>query len=431
MTSQETRNWFTDESVSQDPYPFLAGLRSECPVQPTPHHEGVIAVTGYAEASEVLRRHDTFSAAVTVVGPFADFPEPLVGDDVSELLERYRHLLPQHEHMVTMDQPAHTRERALLMRLLTPLRLRQNEEFIRVLTDQQLDPIVSAGRCEFIREFGSPLATLVIAELLGVPHEDFDYLRAGFGLSGASVGDLDESAQRMQGGDALSWLDDTFSAYIEDRRRNPRDDVMSGLAMAKYPDGSTPEVAAVVRIATFLFAAGQETSSRMLGQAVRYLADDLALQDTLREHPDRITNFIEETLRIESPTKTDCRLARRNSTVAGVDIPAGATVALMLGAANRDPRQFPSPDEFQADRPNARQHLAFGRGIHTCPGSPLARAEGRITIERLLRRTRNIRLSDAHHGPAGDRHFHYEPTWMLRAIEELHIEFDPIPEGAS
>jgi cytochrome P450 len=149
----------------------------------------------------------------------------------------------------------------------------------------------------------------------------------------------------------------------------------------------------------------------------------------LREHPERIPNLIEETLRIEPPTKTDCRLARRTSTVGGVGIPAGSTVAVLLGAANRDPRKFPAPDEFQADRPNARQHLAFGRGIHTCPGSPLARAEGRITIERLLRRTRNIRLSEAHHGPAADRRFSYEPTWMLRSMEELHIQFDPCPEG--
>jgi cytochrome P450 len=422
MTSYETRNWFADESVAQDPYPFLAGLRSQCPVQPTPHHD-VIAVTGYEEASEILRRHDTFSACITVVGPFADFPEPLVGDDVSELIERYRHRLPQNEHMVTMDQPAHTRERALLMRLLTPRRLRENEEFIRVLADQQLDPIIGAGRCEFIHEYASPLATLVIAELLGVPHEDFDELRAGFGLIGGSAGDLRKPIRPNQG-DSLKWLDGAFTAYIEDRRRNPRDDVMSGLALAKYPDGATPDVAAVVRTATFLFAAGQETSARMLAQAVRFLAEDQPLQDQLREHPERIPNFIEETLRIESPTKTDCRLARRTSTVAGVDIPAGATVALLLGAANHDPRQFPSPDEFHADRPNARQHLAFGRGIHTCPGSPLARAEGRISIERLLQRTRNIRLSEAHHGPASDRHFRYEPTWMLRAMRELHIEFD-------
>jgi cytochrome P450 len=230
-------------------------------------------------------------------------------------------------------------------------------------------------------------------------------------------------------GDTLRWLENTFTAYIEDRRRAPRDDVMSGLALAKYPDGSTPDLAAVVRTATFLFAAGQETSARMLAQAVRYLAEDAPLQDELREHPEHIPNLIEETLRIESPTKTDCRLTRRTSTVAGVSIPAGSTVAVLLGAANHDPRKFPSPDEFQADRPNARQHLAFGRGIHTCPGSPLARAEGRITIERLLRRTRNIRLSETHHGPAADRRFSYEPTWMLRAMEELHIEFDPCGPG--
>ena len=424
--SNEARNWFTDESVAQDPYPFLAALRSQCPVQPTPHHE-VIAVTGYAEVAEILRQHDDFSACNTVVGPFVDFPEPLAGDDVSELIERYRHRLPQHDHMVTMDQPEHTRERALLMRLLTPGRLRENEEFIGALADQQLDSIIGAGHCEFIRSYASPLATLVIAELLGVPQEDFDGIRAGLGLIGSTTGDLHKPATPNPV-DSLKWLGGTFTAYIEDRRRNPRDDVMSGLALARYPDGSTPDVAAVVRTATFLFAAGQETSARMLAQAVRYLAEDPALQDLLREHAEQIPNFIEETLRIESPTKTDyLRLARRTAAIGGVNIPAGSTVPLLLGAANRDPRQFPSPDEFQADRPNARQHLTYGRGIHTCPGSPLARAEGRISVERLLRRTRNIRLSEAHHGPAGDRHFSYEPTWMLRAMEELHIQFDPCP----
>ena len=178
MTGHQARDWFADESLAQDPYPFLAELRSQCPVQPTPRDD-VVAVTGYEEAAEILRRHETFSACVTVAGPFARFPEPMAGDDVSELIERYRHLLPQNEHMVTMDQPDHTRERALLMRLLTPGRLRENEEFIGVLADQQLDPVISAGRCEFIREYASPLATLVIAELLGVPHEDFDQVRAG------------------------------------------------------------------------------------------------------------------------------------------------------------------------------------------------------------------------------------------------------------
>ncbi len=423
MTSYETRNWFSDADVAQDPYPFLDALRAQNPVQPTPYH-GVVAVTGYEETSEILRDHDNFSACITVVGPFGDFAEPLVGDDVSEVIERSRHRLPQSEHMVTMDPPAHTRERALLMRLLTPKRLRENEAYIRTLADQQLDPIIAAGHCEFIHEYASPLATLVIAELLGVPQEDFDEVRAGFGLGGGT-GEL-TGPSKAYPSNTFGWLDDTFTRYIEDRRRNPGNDIMTGLATAKYPDGSTPDVVAVVRTATFLFAAGMETSARMLAQAVRYLAEDPPLQDELRAHPERIPNVVEETLRIQSPTKTDCRLAVRNTTIGGVDIAAGSTVALLLGGANRDPRKFPSPEQFQADRPNARQHLAFGRGIHTCPGSPLARAEGQITIERLLARTRNIRLSEQHHGPAADHRYSYEPTWMLRAMQELHIEFDPV-----
>jgi cytochrome P450 len=425
MTANDTRDWFSDDGLAQDPYPYLEELRAQCPVQPIAP-SNVVAVTGYAEVSEILRQHDTFSNCNTVSGPYAPFPEPLAGDDVSELIERYRDQLPQHDHMVTMDQPDHTRERALLMRLLTPRRLRENEEFIGRLADKQLKPILSAGRCEFIHQYASPLAALVIAELLGVPEEDFDGLREGLGLIGATAGELHQKGA-PDPVDSLVWLGGTFYAYIEDRRRNPGDDVMSGLATAKYPDGSTPDIAAVVRTATFLFAAGQETSARMLAQAVRFLAEDPALQDQLREHPEQVPNFIEETLRIESPTKTDCRIARRTTTIGGVEIPAGSTVALLLVAANHDPRQFPSPDQFQADRPNARQHLTFGRGIHTCPGSPLARAEGRISIENLLQRTRNIRLSEAHHGPASDRHFKYEPTWIMRAMDELHIEFDPAP----
>jgi cytochrome P450 len=313
------------------------------------------------------------------------------------------------------------------MRLITPRRLKENESFIRDLADRQLDPIVSAGRCEFISAYALPLAMLVIADLLGVPEADHDRFREGFGLMGGTTGDL-----RSEGNDyaldSMAWLNDSFSAFIEERRRQPRDDVMSGLALAKYPDGSIPEIIAVVRTATFLFAAGQETSARMLAQAMRFLAADTDLQDELRAHPDRIPNFIEETLRIESPTKTDFRLARRSATVAGVDIKGGTPVMLLLGGANHDPRRFECPDEFRADRPNAKEHVAFGRGIHACPGAPLARAEGRISIERILARTRNIRLSEEHHGSPSARHFSYEPTWMLRAMEELHIEFDPVTD---
>jgi cytochrome P450 len=224
---------------------------------------------------------------------------------------------------------------------------------------------------------------------------------------------------------ALGGLDDWFARYIEDRRRDPRDDVLTQLAIGKYPDGSTPEVTAVVRTATFLFAAGQETTARLLAVGLKYLCEYPELQDELRAHHERIPNFIEEALRIESPVKSDFRLARRSTNVAGVDIAAGTPVMLLNGAANRDPRHFECPDEFRLDRPNAKTHIAFGRGTHSCPGGPLARVEGRVSIARILDRMRDIRLSEEHHGPPSARHFEYEPTWVLRGLHKLYIEFIP------
>jgi cytochrome P450 len=414
-------DFFSDDAVVEDPYPYFEHLRSQCPVTAIPSN-GVVAVTGWDEASHIYRDIDTFSSCNSVVGPFAVFPVPLEGDDVSGIIEAHRHHLPMNEHLVTMDPPEHTRERALLMRLITPKRLKQNEAFMWRLADQQLDEFIADGRCEFISAYSQPFAMLAVADLLGVPESDHQRFREGFGLHGntpGKVGDRD----RPQELNALEWLDEWFASYVEDRRREPRADVITDLAQAKYPDGSTPDVTAVVRIATFLFAAGQETTARLLATALKYLGEHPELQDELREHRDRIPSFIEEALRIESPVKADFRLARRAATVGGVAIEPGTPVMLLNGAANRDPRRFACPAEFRVDRPNAMDHIAFGRGAHSCPGGPLARAEGRISIERILDRTRDIRLSEAHHGPAGNRRFAYEPTWVLRGLTELHIEF--------
>ena len=265
---------------------------------------------------------------------------------------------------------------------------------------------------------------LVVADLLGVPEEDHEGFREFFGLSrnpGAIGGDDDANANVDL--NALGWLDDRFAQYIEDRRREPRDDVLTHLALATYPDGTTPEVINVVRTATFLFAAGQETTARLLAAALKHLAEHPELQDELRAERDRIPNFLEEVLRIESPVKADFRLARRDTTVGGVDVAAGTPVVLLNGAANRDPRRFECPAEFRVDRPNAQSHLAFGRGNHSCPGAPLARAEGRVSLERILDRTRDIRLSEEHHGPPHARRFSYAPTWVLRGLNDLHLEF--------
>ena len=294
---------------------------------------------------------------------------------------------------------------------------------MRRQADLLIDEIAGAGRCEFIRAYSQPFAMLVVADVLGVPESDHQRFRDGFGLS-ASPGNMGGSGEGMSL-NALEWLDDWFARYIEDRRREPRHDVLTDLALATYQDGSTPEVVSVVRTASFLFAAGQETTARLLAVALKYLAEYPELQDELRAHRERIPDFIEEALRIESPVKADFRLTRRPTSVGGVDIAAGTPVMLLNGAANRDPRLFECPAEFRLDRPNAKVHIAFGRGAHSCPGGPLARAEGRVSLERILDRLRDIRLSDEHHGPPGDRHFEYEPTWVLRGLRSLHIEYSP------
>ena len=415
-----TIDYFADPTLLADPYDYFDDLRSECPVLHLPHLN-VVAVTGYDEISEAYRDPATFSSCNALMGPFTPFPEePPESDDISDFIARNRHHLPLHEHMVTMDPPDHDHERALMMRLITPKRLKDNEGFLVRLADQQLDEVLPAGRCEFISGYSQPYAMLAVADLLGVPEEDHERFREGFGLS-QTPGEL--GVERTND-DPLGWLDSWFAEYIEDRRKNPRKDVLTDLALATYPDGSVPEVVAVVRTATFLFAAGQETTARLLAAALMFLGQDVPLQDKLRDDLSLIPGYIEEVLRLESPVKTDFRLAQRSTTLGGVDIPAGTALMMLNGAANRDPRRFACPHELRLDRPNAQAHIAFGRGVHSCPGGPLARAEGRVTLERLLQRTTNIRLSEQHHGPVGERRFTFAPTFLLRGLSELHLEFD-------
>lgn len=201
---------------------------------------------------------------------------------------------------------------------------------------------------------------------------------------------------------------------------------MTGLATATFPDGSLPEVRDVMLIAANLFAAGQETTARLLGKMLQLIGEQPELQQLLRDQRDRIPNFIEEALRIESPLQSTFRLARVPTTIGGVPIPAGTTVMLIPAAANRDRRRFEDPAAFRLDRPNWRQHLAFGFGIHSCAGAPLARAEARISAERLLDRLADIRISDEEHGPPGARRYEYPATYMLRGLERLHLKFTRI-----
>jgi cytochrome P450 len=163
----------------------------------------------------------------------------------------------------------------------------------------------------------------------------------------------------------------------------------------------------------------------MLAASLQLLAERPELQQRLRDDRSLIPDFVEEILRYESPVKGDFRVTRRAATVGDIKVPAGATLMVLNGAANHDGEKFVNPKEFDLQRGNSRQHLAFGRGIHTCPGGPLARAEGRISLEKILDRMLDIRINEEKHGPPGARRYAYAPTFILRGLNKLHLEFTP------
>ncbi|MDF2830010.1 MAG: cytochrome, partial [Mycobacterium sp.] len=315
--------------------------------------------------------------------------------------------------------------RSLLNRLLTPRRLKENEDFMWRLADDCLDDFVANGSCEFLSAYAKPFSLLVIADMLGVPQEDHEEFRVVLGAPrpGAQVGSLDGD---LVGLNPLAWLDDKFVGYLEDRRESPRDDVLTALATALYPDGSVPPVLEVARSATFLFAAGQETTTKLLSAAMRVIGDHPEVQDALRADRSRIPVFVEEALRMDAPVKSQFRLAKKNTKIGDIDVPAGTTVMVCPGAVNRDPARFENPHEFDLDRKNVREHIAFGRGVHSCPGGPLARVEGRVSMERILDRMGDIRIDDEKHGPEGSRSYDYEPTFILRGLTQINIQFTPL-----
>lgn len=428
----DTIDFFTDQTVVSDPYPYLRALRERSPVTREPHH-GVTMVTGWDEATAVAGNAEVFSSCIAVTGPFPGFPVPLDGDlggeTVAGLIDKHRDELPFSDQLPTLDPPTHTNHRALLMRLLTPKRLKENEDAMWELADAVLDDFLAPGAGEFIGGFAAPFTLLVIAELLGVPDEDRDdFVKNMHRNVGGGIGSTDAKALAHS---PLEYLYATFAGYVADRRRAPRGDVLTGMAEATFPDGSVPDPMDVAKVAANVYSAGQETTVRLLGSALKIIGERPDIQQRLREDRSLIPNFIEEVLRFETPVKGDFRLSRVDAEIGGVHVPAGTTLMVLAAAANRDPRRFADPDTFDPARPNARQHITFGRGIHSCPGSPLARAETRIAIERLLDRTTDIRISDELHGPQGARQFHYIPTYILRGLIQLNLEFTPAADRAA
>ena len=265
-------DYFSDPSLIGNPHDYLDHLRSKCPVAREPHH-GVMVVTGLDEGSAAFADVDSFSACIAPNGPLPGFPVSLEGhesDDISELIAQHRDALPLSKEIMTLDPPEHTRQRGLMMRQFSPRRVEETVDAMVGLADDEIDRFIDNGSCNFVQEFAAPYALLNICSLMGVPEED----RAEFRVEmlgehrDRGLGNIEKKVNL----DPFAFLRDRFTRYVQERRAEPRDDVLTRMAQATFPDGSTPTVDEVTHLATDLFIGGSGTTAHLLGCSFLRLA---------------------------------------------------------------------------------------------------------------------------------------------------------------
>jgi cytochrome P450 len=424
MQALEERDYFTDYEILKDPYAYFEAIRAKGPVYQIPGRD-YLFVTGFEEILEVLKNHDDFSAIIGLQGAAAPLPFVPQGSNITAEIEAHRMQFGGGDLLVNYDDEKHTYVRSLLSPLFTPSRLKANEQFIAEYSEELVKDAVARGECELVKEIATPFVTLVIADLLGVPATDRQLFMKAIEAA-PPPGSLDsEQNDYASENHPFAVMGGYFAGYVMDRRANPRGDILSELANAKYPDGSTPDMMEIVRLATFLFGAGQDTSAKLLGNAMRYIVDQPGLQDRLRRDPSLVPQLLEEVLRLEGSTKQTARLARKDTRIGDFEVPAGTKVMLALAAGNRDGRRWDDPQAFVLDRPKIREHIAFGRGKHVCAGAPLARVEVRVILEKFLEHTSDIDLDEKTHGPRGARNLEYEPSFIIRGLANLHLKLAP------
>ena len=433
-----TVDFYTDTSLVDDPHSYFDFLRNQGPVTRLPHRN-VVAVTGYEETIQVMLDSEHFSSVNAVNGALAEMPFEPQGDDITEQVRAARSRIAYSDQVVTEDGKRHADLRSILAVLFTPSRLKAIEPGLRATADAMIGEFAGDGKVNLVAQYGGPYATLVIADLLGVPQADRKAFRSY--LENTIPAEIGREGDVDMANSGFAKIGKHIFGYMTKRRllnkpgirqirklfgSDDGGEILTELALAKFPDGSQPSLIDVTALGAFLFGAGQDTTNRLLSNGFRIIAERPDIQEELRADPKRIPAFLEELLRYEGSVKSGGRLCVKTTTVGGVEIKAGTAILLSHMAANRDGKRFENPHHFDMNRPKAKEHLAFGRGAHTCIGAPLARKEVTISIERLLARMGNIHLDEQFHGPEGDRRFDYEPTYILRALKSLHLKFEPI-----
>jgi cytochrome P450 len=394
-----------------------AWMRAEQPVYQLPG-TNVFLISRYNDIIAAARDIETFSN---------EFISPGIAlgagsSSISEELAAVRATgYPQVSTMLTRDPPAHDRFRRLTTRAFTARRIASWEPDIERIVDELIDGFIDTGDVEFVSGFAVPLPVRVIAHALGVPRERERDFKAWTDHATAAIGADPGDEGRLAAARGLVAFQRYFVGELENRRTNPRDDFLTDLLNAEIVadddiDDTRPlDLPEMLNILHQLLVAGNETTTSLLGSAMIELSDKPDVRRALSGDRAVARSVVDELLRLSSPAQGMFRIVRRTVTVAGTEIPEGATAILMYGSGNRDESRFERPDEFSIDR-GPQQHLAFGHGIHFCVGAKLSRLETEIALMELCRRMDKIWIAGK---PT------YKPSFVLSGPQTLPLGFTP------
>jgi cytochrome P450 len=388
-----------DDVVSgdvRDPYTELARLRREEPVQRIdmsgmPGEEGkpVFIVYRYEDVQQMLRDNETFSSAI-IIQAFGD-------------------VFGQHV-MLGMDEPEHKRHRALVSKAFSQKALaRWEDDLVGKVGNELIDQFADLGSTDLVKTFTFPYPTQIIAGLLGLPREDYPQFQKW------SISLLSFTINPQRGKAASEALAEYFAPILADRRRDPRDDLISGLAEAEI-DGQRLSDEEIFSFLRLLLPAGVETTYRSLGNLLFALLSDPDQLNAVRDDRSLLPQAIEEAVRWEPPLLTITRVANRDTELGGVSIPAGSSVMPMLGSANRQDDRFSDPNRFDIFR-DGKPNIGWGHGVHVCLGMHLARLEMRVALNLLFDRLSNLRMDPQ----ADDPHIRGQ---VFRSPTSLPVVFD-------
>jgi cytochrome P450 len=367
-------------------------------------------VTRHDLVVPILRDVETYS------NRFGGTSERAVDELAQRLAEVQADGWPLVSTMLTEDPPAHTRYRGLVNAAFSPRRIAAVEPVVRAIAEELVDRFPVEGTVHFVPDFAVPLPVRVIAHILDVPDDRLDDFKRWSDDSTIGIGARISDDERVRAQRGIVEFQHYFADQLERRRESPRDDVLSTLVNAGAAGGEGPlDMAEMLSIVQQLLVAGNETTTKMLTEGARLLIEHPAEWDRLRADPSRAAAVAEEVLRLSTPTQGMFRVVTRDVELEGVHIPAGSRMVIMYAAANRDPAVFPDPDGFDPDRPNRKEHLAFGKGIHFCIGAPLARLEATVAFAVLAERITSWSFAEGNT-------FEYEPSFVLRGLKRLDVD---------